>query len=272
MAKSSKAKPINRYSQIIEAIFFSHYKKGDLEFEFHRREIEEHAARLKIHLPKNLGDLIYSFRFRAELPEKICACSPPGREWMIQVAGRSKYRFVATTSQIHIAPNNLLVEVKVPDATPGIVSMYAFGDEQALLAKIRYNRLLDIFTRTASYSLQSHLRTSVPNLGQVETDEIYVGVDRSGSHFVFPVQAKGGKDKLSFVQIRQDWEMCRAKFPMLHCRPIAAQFLKSTVIALFEFEVSDKSEGIAAERHYRLVSPEEISTEDLQKYAVLRSD
>ncbi len=31
------------------------------------------------------------------------------------------------------------------DATPGIIELYAFSDEQALLAKLRYNRLVDIF-------------------------------------------------------------------------------------------------------------------------------
>ena len=31
-------------------------------------------------------------------------------------------------------------------ATPGIVAKYAFNDEQALFAKVRYNRLVDVFT------------------------------------------------------------------------------------------------------------------------------
>lgn len=38
---------------------------------------------------------------------------------------------------------------------------------------------------------------------QVETDEVYVGVDKRGAHFVVPVQAKGGTDSISVVQIEQ---------------------------------------------------------------------
>jgi hypothetical protein len=199
MAWKSKMTPETRYSKIIEAIFFSHYSEGITEFEFHRREIEEHAIALKIKLPKNIGDIIYSFRYRVELPESIKECAPAEKEWVIMPAGRAKYRFVATEFQIHIKPNELLAETKVPDSTPGIISMYALNDEQALLAKLRYNRLVDIFTGVTCYSLQNHLRTFVPEVGQVETDEIYVGIDRKGSHYVFPVQAKGGKDKLSSV-------------------------------------------------------------------------
>ena len=52
----------NRYSQLIEHIFFKHYRPGVASFESAREELESSAKKLKIKLPKNLGDLIYSFR------------------------------------------------------------------------------------------------------------------------------------------------------------------------------------------------------------------
>ncbi|MBI4590150.1 MAG: hypothetical protein HY725_15055 [Candidatus Rokubacteria bacterium] len=144
--------------------------------------------------------------------------------------------------------------------------MYALNDEQALLAKLRYNRLIDIFTGVACYSLRSHLRTTVPKLGQVETDEIYIGVDKRGAHYVFPVQAKGGNDLLSVVQIEQDIALCAAKFPSLICRSIGAQFMEDNLIALFEFEEGKEGVVISAEKHYRLVPGEEVTVDDLQTY------
>ena len=104
------------------------------------------------------------------------------------------------------------------------------------------------------------------NVGQVETDEVYVGLDRRGAHYVFPVQAKGGSDSLNVVQIEQDFAMCGEKFPALICRPIAAQFMADAVIALFEFELGDDGIRIAAERHYRLVQPDALRDEDLAAY------
>jgi hypothetical protein len=94
----------------------------------------------------------------------VTARAPKGKEWIIQPAGRSQYRFVARTLTT-ITPNQMMAETKVPDSTPGVISMYALSDEQALLAKLRYNRLIDVFTGVACYSLQSHLRTTVPHLG-----------------------------------------------------------------------------------------------------------
>jgi hypothetical protein len=256
----------NRYSAIIEAIFFDSYKKGTTEVQFAREDIEHVAKRLGIKLPKNLGDLIYSFRHRTNLPERIVQTATTGREWIIRATGRSRYSFVLAKYS-SIQPNPQLVQTKIPDATPGMIVRYALSDEQALLAKLRYNRLVDIFSGVACYSLQSHLRTTVPGMGQVETDEVYVGVDRRGVQYVFPVQAKGGNDKLGAVQIEQDVALCADKFPALVCRPLGAQFMAEDVIALFELQIDTDNElKIVHEKHYKLVPPDEVTDEDLKTY------
>ncbi len=255
----------NRYTQIVEKIFFKHYTDGATEVPFEREDIIRVANELKIKLPKNLGDVLYSFRYRAALPASIRAKAPKGQEWIIRPRGRARYAFVAT-SVTTIVPSEMLGETKIPDATPGIIAQYALSDEQALLAKLRYNRLVDIFTGVTCYSLQSHLRTTVPKMGQVETDEIYIGLDRRGAHYIFPVQAKGGKDKLGIVQIEQDLAICETKFPSLICRPIAAQFMTEDIIALFEFGKTKSGIVVVSEKHYRLVAPEEMTTDDLETY------
>jgi len=266
MAKRTSEKPIqNRYERIIERIFVSHYKMGMVQVPFMRDEIERVAKKLRIKLPKNLGDLIYSFRYRASLPQAIREKAQPGKQWIIRPAGRSKYCFALVTGQ-NIVPNEMLSETKIPDSTPGIMTIYALDDEQALLARLRYNRLIDIFTGITCYSLQNHLRTAVPEMGQVETDEVYIGVDKKGVHYVIPVQAKGGKDRINVVQIEQDFAMCATKFPTLICRAIGAQFMKNQLIALFEFENSDEGIKVVSERHYQLVSPDEVTPELLKTY------
>lgn len=167
----------------------------------------------------------------------------------------------------------MLPVTKVPDSTPGIVARYALTDEQALLAKLRYNRLVDIFTGVTCYSIQNHLRTTVRGIGQIETDEIYVGLDKRGAHYVLPVQAKGKTDQIGVVQIEQDLAMCRAKFPNLVARPIAAQFMDDNGIALFEFGTDEENEIVKlAERHYRLVPEIELSSEELTLYRSRRWD
>lgn len=255
----------NRYSAIIEKIFRSRFKAGARALDFRREEFVTVAKKLKIELPLNLGDLVYSFRYRAMLPEAIQSTAGKGETWIIRPAGRGKYRFVLVPN-VPLVPNPNMTATKVPDSTPGVVAKYAFNDEQALLAKVRYNRLVDIFLGVACYSLQNHLRTTVPDIGQVETDELYVGIDKKGSHYIVPIQAKGGTDKLSIVQIEQDFAVCSHKFPFLICRPIAAQFMQGEVIALFEFEEGDNGVGIISEKHYKLVPPKEVSEADLNTY------
>lgn len=196
------------------------------------------------------------------MPVLIQQTAGAGENWIIRPAGRALYRLVLV-ADTPLTPSKMLAQTKVPDATPGMVTRYALGDEQGLLAQLRYNRLIDIFTGVTCYSLQNHLRTTVPGIGQVEADEIYVGIDRRGAQYVFPVQAKGGKDKLSIVQIEQDFALCRHKFPMLICRPIAAQFMAAGLIALFDFEQSDSGVSVVSERHYSLVSSSALTSEEL---------
>lgn len=223
------------------------------------------ARELNIDLPENIYDLPYSFRFRAAFPESIQAEAGEGEAWIIRLAGRARYRFALIPDR-PITPNEQMTATKVPDATPGVIVKYALDDEQALLAKLRYNRLIDIFLGISCYSLQNHLKTSVPVMGQVETDELYIGVDRRGAHYVVPVQAKRGRDRLGIVQIEQDISLCEKKFPLLICRPVAAQFAKDDVIALFEFEQGEEGLGIAMERHYKLVPPDAVTADDLALY------
>ncbi len=255
----------NRYSAIIEKIFLSKFKRGMREVEFERADIEKVAKKLKLKLPKNLGDLVYSFRYRTPLPESVRSAAGKGRTWIIRPAGKARYRFALVTDK-PLTANESLATTKVPDSTPGVIAKYALSDEQALLARVRYNRLVDIFTGIACYSLQNHLRTTVSGMGQVESDEIYIGVDKKGVQYVLPVQAKAGKDILSIVQIEQDMALCAEKFPSLICRPIGAQFMPNDVIALFEFENGEQGVAIASERHYKLVPPEEVTDEDLRAY------
>lgn len=257
--------PDNRYSQIIARIFAAHHVAGAEEVVFEREEIAEVAQTLGLPRPKNLGDVVYSFRFRTQLPASIRATVPPGREWVIRKSGKSQYRFVLV-AEWSVVPNPQLVTTKIPDSTPGIIERYALTDEQSLLAKLRYNRLIDIFTGLTTYSLQSHLRRGVAEIGQVETDEIYVGVDRYGAHAVLPVQAKSGRDRMSVVQIEQDFALCAQDFAALACRPVGAQFMAEGVIALFEFVETPEGVRVLSERHYQLVPPDQLTTEELVSY------
>jgi hypothetical protein len=226
---------------------------------------------LKVDLPKNLGDLIYSFRYRANLPASILNTAPEGESWIIRSTGRGQYRFVLV-GNMPLTPNPNLTVTKIPDATPGIIAKYTFSDEQAILARVRYNRLVDIFTGIACYSLQNHFRTTVPGIGQVGTDEIYIGLDKSGAHYAMPVQAKSGNDRLSRVQIEQDAALCASKLPSLICRPVGVHMIRSDLVALFEFEQEGDDIRVVTEKHYRLVPPDEVTDQDLMRYQQRFSD
>jgi hypothetical protein len=271
-SKLALDKKENVYKRALEHVFFDKdfcaYKGGEDEVAFTKSDLERAADVLELD-PKNLPDAIYSQRYRTSLPKRIVETQPKGKEWIIEGAGKGLYRLRLVPFS-RILPNPLLRAIKVPDSTPEIISAYALNDEQALLAKVRYNRLIDVFLGVTAYSLQSHMRTFVKGVGQIEIDEIYVALDRQGVQYVIPVQAKGGKDQLAVVQTNQDLACCAAKFPSLVCRSVSAQFIdmedKKKKIAMFELAVEEGRVVIVEERHYGLVPSAEISTEELKAY------
>lgn len=258
MPKKTK---LNRYAKLIEHIFFEHWAEGATVVEFERQEIEAAASTLDIVLPKNQGDVLYSFRFRSSLPDSIVDTAPADMEWVIEAHSRAGYAF-RLVPMSRINPNQSHEAIKIPDATPEIITQYAQGDEQALLAKVRYNRLIDIFLGLTTYSLQNHLRTTVRKGVQIEVDELYVGIDQEGRHYLIPVQAKGGKDQLSVVQTKQDLDWCALKYPALTALPVSVQFMSEERIAMFLLKVEDDRIVIRRERHYQLVPGKEINPGD----------
>ncbi|MGX5691746.1 endonuclease [Dermacoccus abyssi] len=262
----TKSKEPNKYEQILCWVFDKHHSAGAKKIPWDREVLNDAADALKLPRVKNLGDIPYTYRFRRDMPAAINATAPSGTEWIIRGAGIGKYRFDLIPQQVPIVPNPLLAVTKIPDATPEIIAASALGDEQALLAKVRYNRLIDIFLGVTAYSLQNHLRTTTAEIGQVEVDEIYVAVDRYGRQFVLPVQAKGGNDRLGITQVEQDMAAAAEKWPEMICRNVSVQFARGGLIALFDLTVQDDRVVIRREAHYKLVPSSDISHQDLASY------
>ena len=247
---------MGKYQDIIKYAFFKHYKDGDKKVKFKRDDLSEACAKLGFKIIKNIGDIPYSFRFRTELPQEIIETAPKDSEWIISGAGIAEYEFrLASPGKITPSPNRL--NVSIPDSTPEILKMYAPGtDEQALLTRVRYNRLIDIFLGLTCYSIQNHLRTTVKGIGQIEVDEIYIGIDKRGSHFVIPCQAKSPADKFGIVQVMQDMAFCNEKYPDTICRPIALQFTTDNELSILELTVIEENDvlklKVVDEKHYTL--------------------
>lgn len=266
VANGKQAKA-NRYQRLAAWVFERHYRPGDERVEWRRDELSEGAEQLGIDLPKNLGDVVYAIRYRIDMPQTILDSAPEGKEWIIRGIGRARYAFDLIPAQVRVRPNMALTVTKIPDATPEIIAATAQGDEQALLARVRYNRLIDIFLGVTAYSLQNHLRTTATGIGQVEIDEVYVAVDQYGRQFILPVQAKGGTDEIGITQTEQDLAVCAAKWPNMISRPIAAQFADDGLIAMFELAVQDDQVRVRRESHYQLVPYSAITAEDLRDYS-----
>lgn len=256
------AKSKNRYSTILLEVF-KPVLSGAVPidqvihgpgFEFHREAITQAATTLDVVLPKNLGDVLYSFRYRAEFPAAIRELAPAGKRWIIEGAGRAKYR-ARVIDDVCVSPSKDLKPIKMPDATPPNIRAYSGSDEQQLLSRLRENDLIGIFIGMKLWSHQNHLRTTVKGIGQIEIDEIYLGIDKFGIQHVVPVQAKRNADKHGIVQTLQDIRYCQAQYPEHVCIPVSVQFMEEgDTIAMFRLQedVGVNSVKVVEELHYVL--------------------
>jgi|SRR6266850_1211058 len=283
MKAKKKSKKKEDYKKIILEIFQKHYSPQKTHFTFTRPELLQAAAKIGLKVEegddeesttKNIGDVVYTYRFRREFPKEILDTAPVGKMWIIIGRGDAVYEFrLITIPALNVDLGKF--KTKVHDATPEIVRRFALNDEQAILARIRYNRLIDLFCKCVAYSLQNHLRTKIAGIGQIEIDELYVGSNRQGEHFIIPVQVKRNRDKLGVSQLIQDLEFCRANHPSLTPRAIAAQMLnteyegqKYDLLALFEFECQETKDDLIitkrSERHFLLLPFRGITEEDFK--------
>jgi hypothetical protein len=277
------------YNRIIESIFFAKKPEGSRRFAFSRDDLLKAASNLglEIHgdetvVARNIGDIIYTCRFRKDFPASILKTAPDGKMWIILGKGVGAYEFrLITTPTLSADPNWRIT--KLHDATPEIVRRFKLNDEQAVLARIRYNRLIHIFCRCVAWSLQNHLRTNIQGIGQIEIDELYVGANRQGEHFIIPVQVKREKDRLGVSQLLQDLEYFEKAHAAMQPRAIGAQMMKYKEgeefydrIVLFEFKCEDTGDDVritkAAERHFVLLPHTKITAADLEMAKTISED
>jgi hypothetical protein len=223
----------NAYDRVLLRVFQKRWKPGKTEVPFDKDDVMDAAAALKLRI-KNAADIIYTFRSRRKLPEEIARHG----NWVISSRGSGRYALEQVGGAVLVEVPKTLKAFPVPYAVPEIVAAHLSRDEQGLLTIARYNRILDVFTGLACFHLQSHVRTQIKGHGQVEIDELYVGVDKDGRGYVLPVEGKEEGESLGIDKAISLTLFAREKYPDLICRPVAILREGEHQLACIEFEPS----------------------------------
>jgi hypothetical protein len=119
-------------------------------------------------------------------------------------------------------------------------------DEQGLLTMVSYCKLLDHFTGLTVYRLRSHVRKSVPNIGQAELDEIDVGVALRDDEVpvVFPIEAKAADEVVNRVQVATAVAYCETYFVGHEIRPIVVKLTYDGILHFLEFRATTSLAGL----------------------------
>ncbi len=84
-----------------------------MKISFDREELASASETLNIPRIKNLGDIVYSYRFRKDLPDAINETAQTGCEWIIMGAGIGSYEFrLSQIAKIEPAAEQLVEIIK----------------------------------------------------------------------------------------------------------------------------------------------------------------
>ena len=231
-----------QYARIIREQFNRVYRENAEELPFSKADLEKTCQDLGEDV-SNVPDIIYTFRVRRELPEEILARG----NWVISPRGRGLYAFtkLANPPRFDIAYTDY-APVRIYSAIPEVVYGLLRRDEQSLLTKVLYNRIIDVFTGLTCFLIQNHYRSFVEGVGEVELDALYVGVDKAGRLSIIPVEAKSKAEheKMGRVQIAHMAHLARQDFPELDRIILGIKDLPDDTIAVVQFTDSTNPDEI----------------------------
>lgn len=237
------------YDRAIAEMFRRIYDFNADALAFTKDQLVQVCQELRIVID-NVPDIPYHYRTgRSDLPDEILNTG----NWVIEGAGKGRYRFSRLERTPYISIPDGIYMTEIPESTPDIVLKYGGIDEQAVLTRIRYNRLIDTFLSLTAYHLQGHVRSSIPGVGQVEVDDLYVGVDTAGNWYIVPMEAKsvGLKERLGVIQVRQMILFAKQYASKLILRPVGVKSLEDGSLVFLEFDDEPELEKISVKRYMR---------------------
>lgn len=232
------------YVPILRELVHRRYTPGLHRIEFTKQDVEDVAAHLGLKLG-NAADVVYRMRSRTRLPDDILDLGFT----VLRGVGRGKYVLeVGGEAVVHLPDHDVFDH---NDQTPLPVRRLlpenlAELDEQGLLTVVGYCKLLDHFTGLTVYRLRSHVRKSVPAVGQAELDEIDVGVALRDDEVpvVFPIEAKAADEVVNRVQIATAVAYCETYFAGHEIRPIVVKLTYDGVLHFLEFRATTSLPGL----------------------------
>lgn len=217
------------------------FSKEDLVY--HGDQIRALGITVRKLAVKNVPDIIYTYRARSDMPAEIQKVG----NYAIVGRGKGLYYFAKISRPNRMQLPKTMTIARVPNSLPSWAQQFMSNDEQGMLTSMACNDLVmkHLGLRRA-FRLQSHLRCGVPNYGQVEIDEVYVGEDSNGDHVIIGVEAKdrSGNDLLNVAQLYGSSQALQSLYPNQNHKVLGVKPDQNDNICICEFTVPKIPSGL----------------------------
>ena len=225
----------SKVKRALTHIFRKKYKPGLKEITFTRKELTETIEELGIP-SRNPAHIPYEASKRGGMPKEIIEAG-----FNTILNKKEAYALVYIENNVIEFPESkpIIYASKIkPSLMKHIIpNGLAKADEQTMLSIINKHKILEHFLGLEIQHYVPHRRCSLPNIGQVEIDQIAWGIQNNDDDVVIPIEAKGGKENLTRSQMKNCVYYAQANHPGVKIRPVAIKLFPGNDIGVVETDL-----------------------------------
>ena len=158
-----------------------------------------------------------------------------------------------------------MAPVGILDNTPTVVGQLARDERELLLARLRFNRLLDNFLGISTFPV--HLLFDSPFYDSIgpEVEELHFGIAPFGDKCMVIVLSERWNGSPAISKLRASSEVPFKYSHNMRVHFILAHQTGGNCLALIELDLSSQRSKVKAEKHYEFIKPDELNAHDYVK-------
>lgn len=240
MAENNKAK------SFIKHLIEKNFTASQDSIPFSRDDVSLYCLKKFKKIPKNVGDIIYSLRYRMDYLSTFDHLLDPDYTWTLLSLSTGQYE-LKPMPKLKLPDLTSVPVISKIDKTPEHIHNLRPLNDQSLLMKIYQNKVLSEFLEDDLILLQAHHKVNLKDWGQAEIDGI---VASETSPRLYLVEVKGYTEVIGWPQIIQLKMYAEQNHPGLPFTPIFVQSHRDWSFSIVQFDFNSEFPQVTKSERY----------------------
>lgn len=206
--------------------------------------------------PKNLGDIVYSLRYRLDYLSNYDYLLEKDYTWTLLSTGIGQYE-LAPLKKLRLPNLESENVLYVDDQTPAHIHKLRPLNDQSLLMKVIQNGILNEFLQDDLMFLQAHHKVNLNNWGQAEIDGILAS---NNSSHLYLIEVKGYTEVIGWPQMIQLKMYAQQNHPDVLFTPVFIQSHRDWSFSVVQFDYKNSFPKVKKYQRFMFTNMMDMST------------